>query len=611
MRIKAIVASVVGKTNEREWGQVLLSPDAYGVIEVADIHGEARQRGVEILSRLTAGLAQAPKSLKEVADLAQSLDSKLLRTLLLLVPVGNVVYLVLRGKGAVYLKREEKVACLMEAPGEISGEVAQGDTLLLASQGFTQVFTARDLTGVFDHLAPSEVSEKLTLLLHEKDGVYGSAALIFQVAELVSPENEELVPSPKIAPSPTRPALWRRPLRGRITHLAQALPLPLKNRLRAVKHRLVPGGRINRLGLLVTLILIVLFGVSVVLGLRRQAAERRSQVVTQALAQAQHAFDEGVALLPLSPVKGRERLLTAREILASLTRSVNPRSGEGRELAALYQKVTDNLTQAMQIVRASPQLFFEASLLKKGATITHFSLVGDALGMVDGPGKAVYVLSVESKKAEIIAGGELYQGASQVAVLGDKLYTLVEAGIHAARTSDKKTLPLVIKKDPEWNTIKSLVAYGGNLYLLDTGKSRIWKYVATETGFSPLREYLNPDTLPNLQNATSMAIDGSVWVGTTSGKFWRFTAGRENTFIPQGVEPALGDNLVVATSDTVKNLYVLDSQNRRVVVLDKDGTYLAQYVWEGNFNPQDLVVSERHKKILLLSDGKIYALDLK
>ena len=135
--------------------------------------------------------------------------------------------------------------------------------------------------------------------------------------------------------------------------------------------------------------------------------------------------------------------------------------------------------------------------------------------------------------------------------------------------------------------------------------------MATDKGFSELREYLNPDTLPDLSRATGMAIDGSVWAGTSDGKILRFTEGQENTFVPKGVSPGFGSFLLVAGSDEGDHIYVLDRDNKRVVVLDRDGTYLAQYSWQGTIVVTQMVVSEKLKKILLLADGKIYAISLK
>ena len=222
----------------------------------------------------------------------------------------------------------------------------------------------------------------------------------------------------------------------------------------------------------------------------------------------------------------------------------------------------------------------------------------------------MYRLDIGTKKAEVVVGGAQLSGISSVAMHGDVVYGLTPGGIIATRLSDKKSERVVPKSDT-WGRVSSLVSFGGNLYLLDTGTSRIWKYTAIEDGFSDIREYLNPDTLPDLSTAANMTIDGTVWVSSKRGAILRFVQGREETFLPKGVEPALGEDLVVYVTDATKNLYVLDRSNSRVVVLDKDSTYLAQYRFDTASAVTAMVVSEQEKKILLLSGGKIYSADLK
>jgi len=225
--------------------------------------------------------------------------------------------------------------------------------------------------------------------------------------------------------------------------------------------------------------------------------------------------------------------------------------------------------------------------------------------------KAVYALTVSSKTGKIIGGGTGFEQIFAVDAQGEIVYVLTPNGIHQLSIEDKTTKLLRIKKSSEWGRVETMIVFGGNIYLLDTLNSRIWKYIATDSGFSELKEYLNPDTLPDLDKATGMTIDGSVWIGTSDGKIQRFTQGKENTFVYKGVDPPFGQDLILFTSDETKNLYVLDSQNKRVVVLDKDGIYLAQYVWTGDLNPNQLVVAEKQGKILLLAAGKLYSLDLK
>lgn len=603
--IKPLIASVVGNTDEAHWGQTFSTPVAYGLVEVHDSGGNARASGIRALTRLTQRFSELTVSLQVLVQLAESVYGGAVVTVIVLVPVGKIVYLVSRGRSVVYLKRGNQLSRLAAGDAALSGELQEHDTLLLASAGFVDALSETELTQAFDHMPPEDIAEKLTLLLHTKTDGAGGAALLFQAEMVGAIEQEAGVPAVRVVatPLPVAPGV-----RFPLTSFRRTI-VPV---LRHIRHKL-PMLSLGRRPLVVaaTVALLLLFAVSVVLGIQKQRITSRSQSVAKTLEQARYAFDEGVALLDLNPVKGRERLNAAKALVEPLTRSVPPRSADGRQVANLYGKITDNLTLAMHSVTQEPQLFFDMSLLKKGAQVTGFALDGDTLGVVDAPGKTVYTVTVSSKNGQIVAGGDTVSAALRIALHGDNAYVLTNDGIDRVSVTDKKTTPNVVKKDSLWGTIGSLVSFAGNLYLLDTQKSRVWKYVSGDTGFSELHEYLNPDTLPDFSQATGMAIDGSVWIGTNTGKIMRFTQGRENTLLVSGVDPALGNTLVVYVSDAATNAYILDSQNKRVVVLDKDGAYVAQYVWKGNIIPTQMVVSEAAKKILLLADGKIYAIELK
>lgn len=629
MRIKPEIGSVVGPSDTTHWGQAILSPSAYGVVELEAT--DARASGIELLTTLSDQLKEPPVSLKELEQFARDLSTHEVKTIILLVPVGPIVYIVVAGSGAVYLKRENNVACLLPHAGSLSGEVKTGDTILLASKSMVSAVSQDSFVGVFDHLTAREAAEKLTLLLHEAESDMGSAALIFQVSEFIHTEDEQKqTPAPVSKIQRPMETVWRsstRTMSGLTRGLVEVFSgvasagrrvarfPPLSRFLKRRSESELPRRR--RLST-VTLLLLILFGVSVVLGIIKKTRDDTSREVQNALTEATHAFEEGAALLELNPVKGRQRLVQAKEILEPFTQSLRGRSHEAKLVGDLYRQVLDTLTMAMHSVPGEPQLFFDGSLLKSGGSVHSLSLFEDVLGLLDVTNHSVYTLDVGTKKSAVVGGGEAVTKGKHIATYGDKAYILTEGGIAQVRMSDKKTIADSIPKSGEWGTIASLVAYGGNLYLLDTEKSRIWKYVATgeslpagRQGFSELREYLNPDSLPDLTKATGMAIDGSVWVGTSDGKILRFSQGKEQTFTIQGVEPVLGQFLVVYTSDIVKNVYVLDRDNNRVVVLDKDGLYLAQYLWEGAITPAVLAVSESQKKILLLIEGKIYALELK
>jgi hypothetical protein len=593
MQIRPVVASVVGKTSPTHWGQVLQLPHAYGVVEVAAGDAIARQRGVTILSRLTHELSDGGLGLNEIKALVSELVDADVATLAVLVPVGQVVYVVLRGGGAVYLRRGEKFTTLLPGSGEISGETQEGDVILVVSGGFAQVLPPSDVQVVFDHLTPVEVAEKLTLLLHEREGGEGGAALIFEAAQLFSPEEPEAASAP--APDTTPPA----PVRVATGRLAGRV----RSVLARVRHRVQPR-------FLLTIILVVLFLVSVIVGVVRQRGNVRAREVAAVVVEAQHLFDEGMALMDLNAVKGRERLSQAEGLLVPLTSVLSDRSPEGRSVRELLAKVRDAIGLAAHVARVTPALYYDVSLVKKGALATSFAVSDERIGVVDTAGQTVFDVTIPQKSGRIAAGGSEFGDASHITVYVDRFYVLTAGGIHLVRLSDLKTTPAIIKSDSEWGAVRSLAAFGGNLYVLDSGKGRIWKYVATETGFTERREYLNPDTIPDLSRATSMAIDGSVWVATADGKILRFSQGKEQTYVVAGLDQPFGSNIRLFTNDAQEHVYVLDPGNRRVVVLDKDGFYQAQYMWEEPFAPTDIAASEAHKLILLLADGKIYSVPL-
>jgi sugar lactone lactonase YvrE len=152
--------------------------------------------------------------------------------------------------------------------------------------------------------------------------------------------------------------------------------------------------------------------------------------------------------------------------------------------------------------------------------------------------------------------------------------------------------------------------YDGNLYLLDTGKNWVWKYFASDTGFGEKQDYFLFDTLVDLSGADGIVVDTAVWINK-QGKILRFSQGRDDVWQIQALPTPLGVNTAIFTDQLTSNLYILDRQNRRVVAVSKDGKYVSEYHWQENVPISDFVVSEVLKKILLLSNGTIYAVELK
>lgn len=617
MTLQPTIASVVGQISDTRWGQVLQSPHAYAVVEVYAPNGGARQIGINVLSKLTNELNPLPEMLKETKAIVDSLTSDEVVTLIVMVKVGAILYVASSGGGKVFLKRNKLLAKLVDGSNAISGTLQLFDTVIAASSCFVSILGETELASVFDNITPQEAAEKLTLLLHKHgEASEGGAACIYHVTDIQSQANDANI-ADVVTQSSASSILHTVRQRIKLV-LRRVVPMDTRILLRRWYRKIQDKIRGRSLTSFIPSILFVLFFISVVLGIRYQVTSASNSRIHNTIVEAEHAFEEGTALLDLNPVKGRERLAHSQALLEPF-KSRRVTTSDLRKAQRLYTDVSLSLTKAMQVYTVSPELYFDLSLLKAGGKAEDMSLFNESLGLLDSVGKTVYALGVTNKNGVIVGGGDAFGSAKHVASYGDFLYVVTGTGISVVDIKEQKTKPDVIKMDPEWGSIEDMDVFGGNIYLLDIQKSRIWKYVATDKvasssagrqGFTELREYLNPDSFPDLSKATNMSIDGSVWLGTSVGQILRFTQGKENTFVPLGVQPELGKYLKVYTTDTIQNVYVYDRDNSRIVILDKDGFYLSQYVWKEALKPSGFVVFEAAKKLFLLVDGKLYLLKM-
>lgn len=608
MKIHTTTGSVVGDLTETHWAQTFKTPYAYGLVEAEDTEGVARTVGMHIVTKLVHELSSSLFSIRSIQALIDEVWSEEVHTIALVVPAGKIAVVVMRGIGRVYLKRNGQIAPLLTAQGSTSGGMNIGDIFILTSKTCTEVLLQEEIIGIFNHLATEEVAERMTMQLHEKKQATGGAAFLIEVTDFIEEDAQEISSddTSEQGEEEERKTVW-----ATMPTVNRDILTVIQRKTMSIKRALSSIARLFRkTDMRITTIIITLFFISVVIGIRREVFNRKSASYGKVMTEATRIFEEGTALMDLNPVKGRERLTAAKAVIEPIRSKLTNRTREERQLIELYSNISYSLVQAMKVYNVTPALFFDAALIKAESSITSCTLFEDMLGLLDASHKTVFSLGVAAKNGQIIAGGDAFTGATLLTVYGNTAYIVVSSGIHAVTLQGKQTRENVIKKNDDWGEISAVAAYSGNLYLSDSQKGRIWKYMSFEKGFSDIREYLNPDTLPDLSKITNMAIDGSVWFGTTEGKILKFSQGKEASFTPTGVDPSFGTTLYIYTGDAVKHIYVLDTANKRVVLLDKEGMYVAQYVWKEDISPMGLVVSEKQGKILLLADGKLFSIDI-
>jgi hypothetical protein len=101
-----------------------------------------------------------------------------------------------------------------------------------------------------------------------------------------------------------------------------------------------------------------------------------------------------------------------------------------------------------------------------------------------------------------------------------------------------------------------------------------------------------------------MAIDGNIYVALSSGNILKFQSGKHQDFKLNLASPLSG-NLKLYTENGFNYLYVLDRQNKTILVIKKNGADAGalqiSYTSDQFNNLKDFAVDEKNKLIFVLN----------
>lgn len=578
--LTATSASVRTHETADHWSYTITNENFF---VAAEISGERLKQEVKTFLRLTTPALEKPLASPEhFQKFSRELNQKIPYISCAAGLLINDTIYVYAQQGSIYVNRGDRFGPIITGSGSASGEVKPQDFLLFTGLSLAQqisqpelqkIFQSRDLSlsakALNEHIDASKQNQAIAVVVV----AISPAAQVIQEP----PRFQEISDSARMRTSLATPKL----LLSRIGRNARPLALLIA-------------------GLTVVLLVLVGYGVTV------RHRQKQQNEVMQVLGTASHKFEEGMALVDLNPIRARELLVAAKTEL-ELELAKNPGEKLTAEITGYLEKVNQGMVTVSRQYTVDLNSFFELDLVSPQAEGSKMALYQDALIVLDTKHTALYRISISNKAAKVIAAGNDIANAQATAVHGEDVFAFTD--VIRKVTLPQAEVPVVIEKSDQWVKIVDMKAFAGNIYLLDTGRNWIWKYLRTEDGYGSLQDYFIFDTLVDLGGADNLTIDGAVWL-TQNGKVLKFIQGKEVVWQVYGLEVPFGNRLDIYTDDTTKNIYILDADNQRLVVSDKEGAYLSQYSWNETVEITDLVASEVIKKILLLSRGTIYGIDL-
>lgn len=170
---------------------------------------------------------------------------------------------------------------------------------------------------------------------------------------------------------------------------------------------------------------------------------------------------------------------------------------------------------------------------------------------------------------------------------------------------DKTTSYFDLNLPYQKSKIEDLISYRDYLYLFDSKNSQIIKCLISD--FS-CQAWLKAKE--DLAEVVSLAINGSIYLLKSDGTILKYFKGNKIEVLKPQIRPIIKKVDRILTKPEFKNLYLLDKEAKRVIILNKNGELVKQYTTDKFSDLTDFQVTEDEKTIFILSGTKLYQLDL-
>ncbi|MCH8049301.1 hypothetical protein IH979_01150 [Patescibacteria group bacterium] len=354
------------------------------------------------------------------------------------------------------------------------------------------------------------------------------------------------------------------------------------------------------LGVLVVLVLLI--GSISIIGSSKdkQEAEMAFQTIVSRIEEKKNAAE--ASLIYQDDEQARTILTEAVALLETL-------SADSKSREADIQRLKDELNTVFATLRGmtevSPSLLADLGLQDEGAVLTSAVEVGAVIYAVTD-GLALYrfndleqILTLEDSTLGSIGKVVISTEAGNDFLFVDENKRLGRANL------TNNTLNPIVSGTESLQSVEDIKVYNDNVYALTAQGQQIVKMRPQGDGYDAGTPWTTSRD-SDISSARSLAIDGDIYV-LTANSIVKFATGSERPFILDTVDPGLTNPTSIWTDIASNYLYVLDPPERRVIVFEKDGNFVTQFVSEEFHNAIAMIVREDKKTIIVVTTTKLFS----
>lgn len=361
----------------------------------------------------------------------------------------------------------------------------------------------------------------------------------------------------------------------------------------------------KKIAVISVFVIVLIFLQSLVFLTQEKADEQKNQDFNNALIAVEAKYQEVDSKLIYNDDQAAENImLEIQEIIATMKASSPDQQSQ---IDTLTENAFHRLNKIRKIhVVPSPVVIFDLS-----STVSNSSSIvqKDDIFYVLADNQLYQIKDNTLENIFSFAGGQVAQSMTDWPDTDKLVISALSANqelTYFIFNISNKEISGSLERTSQNESVADLAIYGNNLYVLDASANQIFKYAERGSGFSGGQTWLQDDI--DIKEATSLTIDGSIYLIDNNGKIINFLKGYQEEYDYHQPRPLIGQNATIKTFRDSNYLYIIDPNNQRVIIMDKEGNIKDQYASQKFNNLKDLAVDKEEKAIYLLNGNNIYLL---
>ncbi|MBI2577338.1 MAG: hypothetical protein HYV77_00655 [Candidatus Wildermuthbacteria bacterium] len=255
----------------------------------------------------------------------------------------------------------------------------------------------------------------------------------------------------------------------------------------------------------------------------------------------------------------------------------------------------------------NPEIVFDVNSLGEGRSYSYIVVAGESAYLfTDGKNEAVSIAMASREGALFDLPLAPFAGVSK----DNKAVFFLAVPNVITEISGRAVIKEQALRLPANFTFNLAASYDGNLYGLDNATGRVLLYRnPTQSQVQPFG-WLKPTSSQKPVGASALAVDGSLWTMKEGNELSRYYKGDYQESFSIEVYPTLANVSAIATNSEIPYIVMLEKTQRRIIVVNKSGALLRQYISDAFDAIQDISLAQNGKILYVLSGTKVYAIQI-